>query len=187
MSHSLSSTSSCLDEFFSPVVQHMIKEEYDKLDPEINRMVELLTSHGANQCWHKHGTFKEHLFHTWRILKIWNQEDEVCRCGLYHSAYSNSYVNLAIFKEHEDREAVKRTVGPDAEELVYIFCRIPRHKLIFDLVLNAVSSDEEIHTGPPREGILLPHIKTGADIHLSTELIGQFFVMTMADTAEQRE
>ncbi len=43
---------------------------------------------------------------------------QVSRCGLYHSAYSNSYVNLAIFKPDTGRETVRLAVGHDAEELV---------------------------------------------------------------------
>jgi hypothetical protein len=42
----------------------------------------------------------------------------VARCGLYHSAYSNSYVNLAIFKPDTGRETVRSAVGTEAEELV---------------------------------------------------------------------
>lgn len=30
------------------------------------------------------------------ILCLWSAPDVVCRCGLYHSGYSNSYINLAI-------------------------------------------------------------------------------------------
>jgi ribulose bisphosphate carboxylase small subunit len=48
-----------------------------------------------------------HLFEVWRILKLWRMPDVICRCGLLHSAYSNSYVNLAIFDPTVGRETVQ--------------------------------------------------------------------------------
>jgi hypothetical protein len=117
----------------------------------------------------------------WRILYLWKQSQavrhhlqpltgflysllllllstQVSRCGLYHSAYSNSYVNLAIFKPDTGRETVRAAVGHEAEELVrsrphfplatfashittcecmqiHFFCTIPRQELIFDHIL----------------------------------------------------
>jgi hypothetical protein len=44
------------------------------------------------------GTFQEHLVSVWKILTIWNQRQDLSRCGLFHSAYSNSYVNFSNFK-----------------------------------------------------------------------------------------
>ncbi len=34
------------------------------------------------------------------------QDEDVCRCALFHSAYSNSYVNLAVFQEGTERSKV---------------------------------------------------------------------------------
>jgi len=172
-----------MEDYFSEITKLLIKDDISKVDPEIPKMIDLLTKQGANECWHKHGTFKEHLFHVWRILKIWEQNDVVSRCGLYHSAYSNSYVNLAIFKENEDRNRVADIIGKDAEELVYLFCRINRHELIFDKFLNGISNVEELKV--PKEGITLKHIKTGEPIHLTKEIICQMLIMTMADLADQ--
>ena len=54
----------------------------------------------------------------------WGQDDTVCSCGLFHSAYSNSYVNVAIFKAEEDgRPRLRELVGQQAEELIHFFCR----------------------------------------------------------------
>lgn len=70
----------------------------------------------------QHGTFKQHLLGTWKILSMWHQPQALCRCGLFHSAYSNSYVNLAIFKEGVDRSLVQSDCGMEAEELIHKFC-----------------------------------------------------------------
>jgi hypothetical protein len=70
----------------------------------------------------QHGTFKQHLLGVWKILTVWDQPQALARCGLFHSAYSNSYVNLAIFKAGVDRELVKEDCGAEAEDLIYKFC-----------------------------------------------------------------
>jgi hypothetical protein len=53
---------------------------------------------------------------------VWEQPQALARCGLFHSAYSNSYVNLAIFKAGVDRELVREDCGAEAEDLIYKFC-----------------------------------------------------------------
>jgi len=93
--------------------------------------LELLSKNAADECWHKHGTFKEHLFGTWRIIKLWGQSDAICRLGLFHSIYSNDYVNLAIFNCEQERDYLKNLLGDEAEELVFKFCQVPRHEMIF--------------------------------------------------------
>lgn len=70
----------------------------------------------------QHGTFKQHLLGVWKILSVWEQPQALARCGLFHSAYSNSYVNLAIFKAGVDRGLVKEDCGAEAEDLIYKFC-----------------------------------------------------------------
>ncbi len=61
-----------------------------------------------------------HLFEVWRILKIWRQSNDICRCGLFHSAYSNSYVNLAIFDPKVGRETLQGIAG-DAVRMMINF------------------------------------------------------------------
>lgn len=63
-----------------------------------------------------------HLFEVYKILKIWGADDVIAKCGLMHSAYSNSYVNLAIFKPDVERTRVATLVGPECEKLIHTFC-----------------------------------------------------------------
>jgi len=172
-----------MDEYFSESVQHLIADRLEKCDPKLPTLLKLLTRMGANQCWHKHGTFQQHLFRTWRILFVWSQNTAICRLGLYHSAYSNSYVNLAIFKEGEERSLVRSLLGEDAEEMVYLFCRISRHKLIYDELLLKMPHAEQLVVPPA--GLVMHHIKTGKPLHVTRQLIGQLAITTMADFAEQ--
>lgn len=106
-----------------------LRGELQSIDPNLPSLVSVLRSVGAGECWHKHGSFLDHLLDIYRILKIWNAPDSVCLCGLFHSAYSNSYVNLAIFDPSTGRDLVRSLVGEAAEELIHLFCIVPRQPL----------------------------------------------------------
>ncbi|XP_062220829.1 uncharacterized protein LOC133920159 [Phragmites australis] len=109
-----------------------LRGELAKVDPELPSLVSVLCSAGAGECYHKHGTFLAHLVDVYRILRLWGAPDAVARCGLFHSSYSNSYVNLAIFHPDTGRDHVRAIVGAPAERLVHLFCVVPRHALIHD-------------------------------------------------------
>lgn len=131
------------------VARALLRHDHAALDPALPALLHLLDSRGAGECWHKHGTFKEHLHETHNVLRLWLQPDAVCRLGLFHSAYSNSYVNLAIFKPGEDRSTVRSAIGEDAEHLVHKLCIVPRHQIVWDQVKlplsqKAAASEERI-------------------------------------------
>lgn len=141
----------------SPDVRHIIRHEYSVLDEKLPTYMELLSRYmfalvffllsllrnGADECWHKHGTFKEHLFGTWRysvlptpspnfsscrILRLWGQSEAICRLGLFHSIYSNDYVNLAIFDCNQERDYLKDLLGEavsiESLQLTLLTCRL---------------------------------------------------------------
>jgi hypothetical protein len=45
-------------ELLPPLVHAFIRQEYSKVDPALPEMLEVLTSVGAAECWHKKSTFK---------------------------------------------------------------------------------------------------------------------------------
>ncbi|XP_037449153.1 uncharacterized protein LOC119318672 [Triticum dicoccoides] len=182
-------------------------------DPALPALTAVLRAAGAGECWHKHGTFLAHLLEVYRILRLWAAPDAVARCGLYHSAYSNSYVNLAIFEPDVGRGRVAAVVGDEAERLVHLFCVVPRQQLVHDdllfhyddgeLVADLVRSEESILDARrgvfdedepwrrkiqrllPAEGITVKHIRTGEDVALSRRVAATFLMMTMADFSDQ--
>ncbi|KAL6495659.1 hypothetical protein OROGR_030222 [Orobanche gracilis] len=113
-----------------------LRGELETVDENLPQLVSVLIRAGAGECWHKHGSFMDHLISVYRILNMWKAPDAVCLCGLFHSAYSNSYVNLAIFPPSSaGRDTVRAHVGPDAERLIHLFCVVPRQQLIHDILL----------------------------------------------------
>lgn len=125
----------------------------------------------------KHGTFKEHLVDTHNILRLWGQPSFLCRLGLFHSAYSNSYVNLAIFDADADRSNLAEAMGSEAEALTHKFCVIPRHSIVWDNLAEAGSI--------PAAGLSPTHIHTGEPVVMTRGDLRHLLVFTMADIAEQ--
>ncbi|KAI3948681.1 hypothetical protein MKW98_027747 [Papaver atlanticum] len=191
-----------------------LRGEYESIDPNLPTLLSVLRSVGASECWHKHGSFYDHLVDMYRILKIWNTPESVCLCGLFHSAYSNSYVNLAIFDPSTGRETVRDHVGEAAERLIHLFCIVPRQTLIHDDLLFHYSDQElvehlklselsvknakelgvfdpdevwrkKLNSILPCDGISVKHIKSGDEFMVSRRVIATFVLMTMADFSDQ--
>lgn len=191
-----------------------LRGELESIDKNLPSLVAVLRSVGAGECWHKHGSFLEHLVDIYRILKIWKAPDSVCLCGLFHSAYSNSYVNLAIFDPSTGRDVVRSHVGEEAESLIHLFCIVPRQPLIHDDLLFRYSDSElvehlklsevslrnakekglfneeegwrkKLQSLLPADGITVKHIKTGEDVLVSRRVVAIFLMMTMADFSDQ--
>lgn len=179
-----------------------IRRAYSKIDPQLPALLEVLEDVGAAECWHKHSTFFDHLLNVYKTLKLWNCPDSMARCGLFHSAYSNSYVNLAIFELNVDRQKVRDLIGDDAEELVYWFCIVPRQQLICDMLVSKfnevdvgygsnnseasgkAANDKRTVLVPP-EGLVVKHIRTGEDLLVPRRLIAIFLILTIADFSDQ--
>jgi len=157
----------------------LLRDDYASIDPRMPEYLGILTEQGAPEIWHKHGTFKDHLLGVWRILAAWKQPEHVCRLGLFHSVYSNSFVRMALF--HADRDADRRRVrdliGDEAERLVHAFCVIDRQALLFAHVL----APDPIPAG----GLTLKDFRTGVPVPLSRADVAAFIAVTMADYAEQ--
>jgi hypothetical protein len=170
------------------IVKAFISQDYLKIDPLLPSWLAVLQEVGANQCWHKKSTFQTHLFEVYKILKIWNQPDHVCKCGLLHSAYSNSYVNLAIFHAPEDRPKVSKLLDAvDAEELIYKFCTVNRHDLIIERILKGIQNTPKNEWSKllPVDGVTVQHINTRKPFKIDRKIVLHFAVMTIADFAEQ--
>ncbi|GLI67400.1 hypothetical protein VaNZ11_011586, partial [Volvox africanus] len=184
------------------IVRAFLRGDLSRVDSRLPKWLDILSGVGAGECWHKKSSFKSHLFEVYKICKIWGQDDDVCKCALFHSAYSNSYVNLAIFKESTDRSRLREEVGTSAEELIHTFCVVPRHNLVYeDLLARAPSAEElavlegagsgttlaqsSLRRLIPPEGITVRHIKTGEPVTVDRLTVARFLVMTMADFCEQ--
>ncbi|TKY69036.1 hypothetical protein E2542_SST05300 [Spatholobus suberectus] len=191
-----------------------LRGELESVDKNLPSLVGVLQGSGAGECYHKHGSFLHHLVDIFRILKLWKAPHPVCLCGLFHSAYSNSYVNLAIFDPSTGREVVREHVGEEAERLIHLFCVVPRQPLIHDdllfhysdqeLVQHLAQSETSLRNARekglfdgeegwrkklqglvPAEGVRVKHIRTGEGVLVSRRIVAIFLMMTMADFCDQ--
>jgi hypothetical protein len=157
-------------------VLDLLRHDHARLEPRLDEMLAVIGRQGAREIWHKHGTFFEHLLGVWRILAAWRQPSDVCRLGLMHSVYSNSFVRMKVFDAEQaaGREAVRSLIGEEAERLVYLFCAIRREELLplGDLAV-------------PDDGIRVGLHHRDETVQLSRRDLGVFLVVTMADYAEQ--
>ncbi|GMI88403.1 hypothetical protein like AT3G19990 [Hibiscus trionum] len=195
-------------------VRPFLRGELESVDKNLPSLIAVLRSAGAGECSHKHGSFLEHLVDIYRILKIWKAPNSVCLCGLFHSAYSNAYVNLAIFDASTGRDVVRGHVGDVAERLIYLFCVVPRQTMIHDNLLFKYSDSElvehlelsdislknarengifdrnepwrkKLRALLPENGIVVKNIKSGEDVLVTRKVMGVFLLMSMADYSDQ--
>jgi hypothetical protein len=158
----------------------ILADDYDSLDPTLSASISQLKARGAHRCWHKHSTFLEHLVGVHNILRLWGQGQQIGRVGLFHSAYANSYVNLALFdpNEESERKVMSDMVGTTAEDIIHMFCIINRQKVVVDTLLKQGVI--------PPEGIAVPHLRNPEEtVFLSAETLRMLVVFTMADMSDQ--
>lgn len=159
-------------------VRAFLVDDFAAIDPQLPSLLAILDERRAAEDWHKHGTFKEHLLGVYRILSLWRQPKDVCLCGLLHSVYSNEYVDLALFDAKAGRGSLQQLVGPETEELIFLFCTMPRSQFAIDL-LEAESA--------PTSGMVLRDSAgaSGREVRLSAAQTAKFLIVTLADLAEQ--
>jgi len=158
-------------------IESMLRARWSDLDPEAPAILNVLQGSDAPLIWHKHSSFFDHLREVWAMLCNWEQPRDVCRLGLLHSAYSNSFVSMNCFDPVRDRPVVAALVGDEAENLIYKFCSIDRQELE-EIVLR----ERTIR----KEGYLMRHIHTGKPLAVSGVEAAAFVTETLADEADQR-
>ncbi len=155
-----------------PLVKPLLAEDWAAIDPGLPPLLDLLFSRAAGEDWHKAGTFKDHLLGLYRTLALWDMPREIRLLGLFHSVYSNEYVDLKLFA---DRAPLRQALGEEAERLVHLFCTMPR-----TLFTRRLLEEGDL----PEEGMVLEREGAPA-ILLSTKDVAVFAIATIADIAEQ--
>lgn len=173
------SSRTCLTFNATEMLELILAEDFESMDPStLPESIQSLKNRGAHRCWHKHSTFLQHLTSVHNMLRLWGQGPTIGRVGLFHSAYSNSYVNLALFDPTTERQHMQTLLGKKAEELVHLFCIIDRQAV----VVNTLLKQGYI----PSEGLTVPHLRNSNEsVFLNAETLRLLVVFTMADIADQ--
>lgn len=157
-------------ETLHPLIRPLLADDWAAVDPTLPGLLEMLFTRAAGEDWHKAGTFKDHLLGVYRILALWDQPREVRLLGLFHSVYSNEYVDLKLFDGSGNRAELAAALGGEAERLIHIFCTMPRTRFT-----QALLEMERI----PEDGLTL------GTLHLSARDVAIFAIASMADISEQ--
>lgn len=115
------------------------------------RLLEYLQILRADRIPHSGRCLLDHLAGTHRLLQSWHCQPPVCSAGLFHSIYGTNAFGLRRL-DLQDRSLVVRMIGPQAEQLVYLFCVSRRPDAFLDAfdtgVLRHRDSDEPIVVPP---------------------------------------
>lgn len=71
---------------------------------------------------HTGRTFFEHLYYTGLNLEKMDVRPAVVAAGYFHSIYGTEYFKPSL---NVDRDRIKALIGPEAEKLVWTFCKTP--------------------------------------------------------------
>ncbi|KAL6591557.1 hypothetical protein ACP70R_050060 [Stipagrostis hirtigluma subsp. patula] len=194
--------------------QPFLRDELEQIDPKLPSLLSIIHSAGTGERYHKNSTYLDHLLNFHRIVRLWGAPPDIARCGLVHSTYANSYINVSIFESNTTRETVQSLFDEPIERLVFLFCAVSRHKLIHEGLLfqytdmqltdHLAASDVSVRTARetgtfdtsepwrqklssllPPKGIQVRHFETGEPLALSRRLVALFMLMTIIDICDQ--
>lgn len=141
------------------------------------RLEGFLQSVGASRHPHRQRSLYDHLIGTRDILRCWSQPFWIQTAGLFHSIYSTDVYRRQVLDVSE-RARLQDLIGKRAEQLVYLFHKLPRQKF-FDRLFKIRSI--------PSEGLLAP-VETSdqsAEFVLEPSEVFGLVVVHMANEAEQ--
>ena len=134
------------------MLELILDDDYEAIDSSLPESIRQLKQRGSHRCWHKRSTFLQHLVSVHNMLRLWEQSKVSARVGLFHSAYSNSYVNLALLNPQqpsEYRAQLQTSIGAEAADVVYKFCIINRQVIVVETLLAQGAI--------PPQGIVVSH------------------------------
>jgi Aspartyl/Asparaginyl beta-hydroxylase/Domain of unknown function (DUF6817) len=147
-------------------------------EPNDEQLHKVLKTIGAWQFPHAHGrSLAIHLLGTREILRSWSQPFWIQAAGLFHSIYSNDvYRPKVLGIEH--RAWLQSVIGKDAEQLVYLFHSIQRHRF-FDSVFHPSTELARGLTVSSKSG------DAKGEVELNSSQVFALLVIHMANEAEQ--
>lgn len=95
----------------------------------------LLQRSGAMHTPHSGRVLHDHLLGTHQQLQTWGSSSAICAAGLFHSIYgTNAFTRQSLLQTQ--RAELRHAIGPEAEALVWLFCRIDRPRAILQGLNN---------------------------------------------------
>jgi hypothetical protein len=133
----------------------------------------LLGQAHANTVRHSGRTLYTHLCGTHDLLRSWDNDNDVCLAGLFHSIYGTR-VFLRRVWSLENRDTIRDLIGPKAEGLVYLFCVLNRPRALIDIKRGGAVGEA-----------LLRNYRTMEMVRLSGETISSLQEIEAANLLDQ--
>ena len=174
-----------------PLIESTPLEEWVDLDAEIEPILAFIKDAKVfHEFAHGRATFVSHLRGTWQMLACWHQPVPICRCGLFHSAYTRDGFYFRYFDIHspESRDLLADTVGPEAEQLIWNYCIAESFWQHGEYSGEPRGPGGGVSLGEPLnpDGESFPSRADPSKlIHFSPEDIAAHFVVFVADLTEQ--
>lgn len=172
-------------------VRALVHSDWAALDPEGPHLIESVSRLGElGDFAHARDTFAAHLSYTFGMLAAWGQPKEVCRAGLFHTAYSGDLFQFYVWDAAaaEQRAELHAIVGGESEYLTWLFGTVRRGRLLglADVMRGAappVPLPDPIAGGGEGE-VEVPHRLQGT-INVTHSEVAKLMVITLADYLEQ--
>jgi hypothetical protein len=111
----------------------MRTEEFAAMQSDYRTMTAFLVQLGIDDVPHTQRNYLAHLIAVYRLMEEFDQDEELCRAGMFHSIYGTE--KFQGFKLTLDRRVdIERLIGPRAERLAYFNCLMDRQS--FDELLG---------------------------------------------------
>jgi hypothetical protein len=138
---------------------------------------EFLLQLGTDHVAHSRRTLFEHLCGVEAILRAWEQPENICRAGMFHSIYSTEHFAQATLSL-DDRGRLQEAIGEWAERLVFLFAVLPR-----TAVFASVNCDRPL--APDAFAELSCHWNNTVTVRLSGSEARWLALLHMANRLEQ--
>ena len=87
--------------------------------------INYLTEKNARNIFHGQRSLFDHLVGVYDLLKKYDQREELCLAGLFHSIYGTASF---VSQTERDRSVIKNIIGEEAEKIVWDFSKRPMDK-----------------------------------------------------------
>ena len=171
-----------------PRVRALLHSSWAVFDPDSAAAIGYLNERlEFGEFAHARSTFQEHLEGTFGVLGAWGQPPDICRCGLFHTAYSGDLFSFFYWDAANEshRRELSEVVGHAAEEMIWHFGTVHRGSIAsMSAVIDGHGADAPRLSADPDERIALSHRLQGS-LEVSNALAAKLIVVTIADYLEQ--
>ena len=133
------------------------------------RLKRFLKASGAERIDHSNESLLDHLLATRAVLEGWGARRELCDAALFHSVYGTQFLDDELLGL-DRRDDVRALIGPEAEQVVWIWHGIERESLA-----RNIGRDRELSID----------LRDGTEVPVTPQQFEDLVNLMVADAVEQ--